>query len=67
MVRCELNVHKNELQEVLGYADQVKGFDESQSMFDDSIDCIDIYAEFLGQEEFLKAKEQYEKTLSTMH
>jgi len=35
-------------------------------MLDDSIDQLEVFAEFLGDEEFSKVKEQYEKALQTM-
>jgi len=33
---------------------------------DDSLDHLEIYGEFLGEDEFTKAKDQYDKTLDTM-
>ena len=48
---------KGELQEVMGFEDQVKGFDIDM-VTDDNIDFLDIYAEFLG-EEYIKMKENF--------
>jgi hypothetical protein len=33
---------------------------------DDSLDHLEIYAEFLGEEEFNSATENYKRTLTTM-
>ena len=49
---------------MLGFGDEVKGFD--QMSVDESIDHLDIYAEFLGVEEYEKAKESYTKALQTL-
>ena len=55
---------KGELQEVMGFEDQVKGFDIDM-VTDDNIDFLDIYAEFLG-EEYIKMKENFQKAIATM-
>ncbi len=39
----ELAAHREELQEILGFEDQVKGFD-LEFMTDESIDFLDVYA-----------------------
>lgn len=49
---------------VVGYGDEVRGFD--QTAVDESIDHLDIYAEFLGYDEYEAAKDNYSKALSTM-
>lgn len=36
-------------------------------MTDESIDFLDIYAEFLGDDEYCKMKENYQKALATMN
>jgi hypothetical protein len=62
-----LNLHKENLALAIGKGSDVKGFDTSLvSAMDDNLDHLDIYAEFLGENEFTKAKEQYELTLDTM-
>ena len=67
LVQCELNLHRENLSLALGKDSDVKGFDTSLvAAMDDSLDHLDIYAEFLGEKEFIKAKENYERTLSTM-
>ena len=43
----ELNFHREELSEILGFEDNVKGFD-LEFMTDDTIDFLDIYSQFLG-------------------
>ena len=45
----EINQHKMELNDVIGFSDQVKGFD-IEFMVDDKIDFLDIYAKFLGND-----------------
>jgi hypothetical protein len=49
---------------VLGYGDEVRGFDKL--IWDDSIEQLDIYAEFLGPQEYQRVKANYEKALQTM-
>ena len=45
----------------------VKGFDfEIGTEEDDSIDKLDIYAKFLGENEYLKTKENYNRALNAM-
>jgi len=48
----------------------VKGFDIESEVgaegYDDSLDKLDIYAKFLGENEYLKMKENYHKALTTM-
>ena len=67
MIQLELNLHKQQLAEALGKGSDVKGFDTSViSAMDDSLDHLEIYAEFLGDDEFNKAKDSYDKTLDTM-
>lgn len=62
-----MNLHKENLALAIGKGSDVKGFDTSLvSAMDDNLDHLDIYAEFLGENEFTKAKEQYELTLDTM-
>ena len=34
--------------------------------YDDSIDKLDIYSKFLGEEEYIKMKDSYHRALSTM-
>eukprot|EP00347_Sterkiella_histriomuscorum_P002541 403367752 len=65
-VNIEMGYHRQELADILGFEDQVKGFD-LEFMTDESIDFLDIYAQFLGDEEYCKMKENYEKALATMH
>ena len=55
---------RGDLHEVMGFEDQVKGFDIDM-VTDDNIDFLDIYAEFLG-EEYIKMKENFQKAIATM-
>ena len=59
-------MNKEDLADILGFDDQVKGFD-LEFMTDDSIDFLDIYAEFLGDEEYHKMKENYQRALCMMN
>ena len=53
-----MNLHKENLALAIGKGSDVKGFDTSLvSAMDDNLDHLDIYAEFLGENEFTKAKE----------
>ena len=42
-----MNYHKAELAEVLGFEDNVRGFD-LEFMIDENIDFLDVYSDFLG-------------------
>jgi len=64
MLAHDIQQHKVRLADVLGFGDEVKGFD--QVTVDDSIDYLDIYAEFLGEEEYEKAKEGYIRALNML-
>lgn len=61
MLMADIHQHKLRLTEIIGHNDEVRGFD--QSIVDESIDHLDIYAEFLGADEYERAKENYLKTL----
>ena len=61
MLQSDIKVHKAKLSDVLGYGDEVRGFDAF--IADDSIDQLEIYKQFLGEKEFKSAKDNYEKTL----
>ena len=54
MLMYDIHQHKLKLADILGYGDEVKGFDQID--VDESIDHLDIYAEFLGADEYEKAK-----------
>ena len=54
MLVSDINHHKAKLSDILGYGDEVKGFDNF--ILDDSIDHLEIYAEFLGKQEYQRAK-----------
>ena len=57
-MQCELNQHRENLSLAIGKGSDVRGFDTSMlTAMDDNLDHLDIYAEFLGESEFLKAKE----------
>ena len=49
---------------MLGYGDEVRGFD--RLIWDDSIEQLEIYSEFLGEREYDTVKANYERALSTM-
>ena len=61
MLVSDINHHKAKLSDILGYGDEVKGFDNF--VLDDSIDHLEIYAEFLGKQEYTRAKENYQRAL----
>lgn len=46
---------------MLGYGDEVRGFD--RLIWDDSIEQLDIYSEFLGENEYETVKTNYERAL----
>lgn len=46
MLMQDIKHHKMKLSDVLGYGDEVRGFDNL--IWDDSVEQLDIYAEFLG-------------------
>jgi hypothetical protein len=53
----------------LGDTSTVKGFDidsELGAAEDDEIDKLDIYARFLGEDEYLKMKDNYHRALHAM-
>ena len=47
MLTSDINIHKSKLSDILGFGDEVRGFDNF--IADDSIDHLEIYAEFLGK------------------
>lgn len=61
MLMYDIHQHKLKLTDILGYGDEVRGFDKIE--VDESIDHLDIYAEFLGADEYEKAKQNYTKAL----
>jgi len=46
MLTQDIKHHKAKLADVLGFGDEVRGFDNL--IWDDSVEQLDIYAEFLG-------------------
>ena len=64
MLMQDIKHHKMKLSDVLGYGDEVRGFDNL--IWDDSVEQLDIYAEFLGPQEYNRVKENYERALNTM-
>lgn len=44
----------------------VRGFDNDGEEFSESIDDLDIYSQFLGEQEYLKMKENYQRALTVM-
>ena len=63
-MRYDLNESRDFLGDILGFEDQVRGFD-MEAATDDNLDFLDIYAEFLG-EEYTQMKESYQKAIATM-
>jgi len=61
----EINQHKVNLTEVIGFSDKVKGFD-IDFMVDDQIDFFDIYAKFLG-DDYEKMKIDYKRAMDIMN
>ena len=61
MLIQDIKHHKNKLADVLGYGDEVRGFDKL--VWDDSLEQLDIYSEFLGPQEYRRIKANYEKAL----
>ena len=64
MLASDIRHHKLKLSDVLGFGDEVRGFDKVA--WDDSFDQLEIYAEFLGPEEYSQVKNGYERALNTM-
>ena len=64
MLMQDVKHHKAKLSDVLGFGDEVRGFDNM--IWDDSVEQLDIYAEFLGPQEYNRVKSNYEKALNTM-
>ena len=64
MLVIDIKLHKAKLADVLGYGDEVRGFDKL--LWDDSVEQLDLYAEFLGPQEYRQVKQGYEKALHTM-
>ena len=64
MLVIDIKLHKAKLADVLGYGDEVRGFDKL--LWDDSVEQLDLYAEFLGPQEYRQVKQGYEKALQTM-
>lgn len=66
-----INYHKQNISSISGFDESViKGFDFdleiSVDEYDDSIDQLDVYANFLGQNEYFKMKENLLKALNIM-
>ena len=62
---AEVNTHKDAIRDILGFEDGVRGFD-LEFMTDDSLEALDIYQQFLGEEEYTRLKQNYQKTLAVM-
>ena len=56
-LRYDLSDSKDQLADILGFEDQVRGFDMEMET-DDNLDFLDIYSEFLG-DEYHRMKESY--------
>jgi hypothetical protein len=72
LVECnaQLSHHKQELSRIQGYEDsEVRGFDLCVEIedYDDSIDKLDIYAKFLGEDEYIRMKDNYQRAIYTMN
>ena len=63
-MRYDLSESREVLSDILGFEDQVRGFD-METATDDNLDFLDIYAEFLG-EEYHRMKDSYQKAVATM-
>ena len=61
----EINIHRMELNDIIGFNDQVKGFD-IEFMVDDQISFLDIYSTFLG-DDYEKMKTDYRKAIEIMN
>ena len=46
ILTLDIKHHKAKLADVLGFGDEVRGFDNL--IWDDSVEQLDIYADFLG-------------------
>ena len=64
MLVLDIKYHKAELADLLGYGDEVRGFDNL--IGDDGADQLEIYEEFLGPQEYARVRRNYEKALQTM-
>jgi hypothetical protein len=66
-----INYHKQNIQYYIGYDESaVRGFDQDLEVsvddLDDGLDQLDVYADFLGKNEYFKMKENFQKALHVM-
>lgn len=59
-----INYHKQNISNIIGYDESaVRGFDQDLEVgvddFDDGLDQLDVYADFLGKSEYFKMKENF--------
>lgn len=64
MLTSDIRRHKERLADVLGYGDEVRGFD--QAVADENLDQLEIYREFLGEKEYAQVQLNYQRALQTM-
>lgn len=60
----EISHQKNAISEVFDFSDAVKGFDVRD--LESPLDQIDVYKDFLGEDEFRRVHETYSKTIQTL-
>lgn len=63
-LQVEISEMKKSISEVFEFKDMVRGFDVRD--IDDPFDQLDIYKDFLGDEEYHKVAQNYQKTIETM-
>lgn len=61
----EINQHKIDLTDVIGFSDQVRGFD-IEFMVDDNLSFLDRYKTFLGSD-YTKMQTDYQKAIDIMN
>ncbi len=63
-LQVEISYSKQSLSDVFEFADEVRGFDTKDIL--DPLENLEIYKEFLGEEEFQNMRQSYIKTIETM-
>lgn len=66
-----IDYHKQNIQNYIGYDESaVRGFDQDLEVsiddFEEGIDQLDVYADFLGKNEYFKMKENLQKAIHVM-
>lgn len=62
--QAEIQHDKKAISDVFEFNDEVRGFDVRDLL--DPLEQLEIYKDFLGEEEFQRVHANYEKTIQTM-